>query len=109
MSCFVLKTSFVINKSLLQIIAILRMPDLNIIKSKSNPRIHKTATKFPRKCDLCEMELESSMKMKIHIRKHSFKRIEYKWEDFDFCGDDELAMMVHKGRVYSVQFCGKRS
>ena len=70
-------------------------------------RKHKTATKFPRKCDLCEIELESGLKMKIHMRTHSFKSIQYKCEECDFCGDDESAMVVHNGRVHSENFeCG---
>ena len=70
-------------------------------------RKHKTATKFPRECDLCEMELESIVKMKIHMRTHSFRRIEYKCEECDFCGDSELAMVVHNGRMHNENYeCG---
>ena len=41
------------------------------------------------------------------MRTHSFRRIEYKCEECDFCGDSELAMVVHNGRMHSESYeCG---
>ena len=62
---------------------------------------------FPKSCDLCEEDLESVQEMKLHMKKHSYKRVDYKCEECDFCGKNDVTMEVHVGKVHSEMFeCG---
>ena len=62
---------------------------------------------FPTQCDLCEKELKTEKELKLHMRTHSYKRSEYKCEECDFCGENELTMEVHIGKHHSEKFeCG---
>ena len=62
---------------------------------------------YPRKCDLCEMNLENQKDMKIHMKTHSYKSARYQCVDCDFCGDSDRTMNVHLGKHHSESLeCG---
>ena len=56
---------------------------------------------YPRKCDLCDVELESKKVMKEHMRHHSYKKANYQCIDCDFLGDNQRTMDVHIGKLHS--------
>ena len=62
---------------------------------------------YPKRCDLCEKLFESEIDMKKHLKTHSYKQIEYRFEECDFLGATPLTMEVHLGKSHSDQFeCG---
>ena len=45
--------------------------------------------------------------MKGHMRVHSYKQVEYKCEECDYCCENEPSMEVHIGSVHNEHFeCG---
>ena len=45
--------------------------------------------------------------MKVHMKKHSYKRVDYRCEECDFRGKNDTIMEVHLGKVQSEMFeCG---
>ena len=65
------------------------------------------AADFPRTCDLCETELDDYNDMKMHMKYHSYSKVEYKCEECDYCGENEPSMEVHIGRAHSENYeCG---
>ena len=61
---------------------------------------------FPSKCELCDKELKSSLEKKTHMKHHSYKLIQYKCEECDFCGTNSVTMDVHVGNEHSENECG---
>ena len=62
---------------------------------------------FPRTCDLCDFVIKNEKHFKKHMLSHSYKRIEYKCEECEFYGTDELAMEIHIKKVHSEMIeCG---
>ena len=53
---------------------------------------------YPRKCELCEEELENIEKMKKHLKRHSYKKAAFQCGDCDFVGESEETMEVHIGK-----------
>ena len=81
--------------------------------SKSGLKIHtkkkhtSVNLSYPRKCELCEEELENIEKMKKHIKRHSYKKAEFKCDDCEFVGESEETMEVHIGKTHSDRIeCG---
>ena len=63
--------------------------------------------KFPKKCDLCEVEVKTAMEMKRHMKRHSYKEAKFKCDDCDFVGESDLAMKVYIGKHHSETYeCG---
>ena len=71
-------------------------------------RKHKEEnSKFPRTCELCDFVFENKKEMKKHMLSHSYHRVEYKCEECDFYGKDDLAMEIHYRKTHSDQLeCG---
>ena len=45
--------------------------------------------------------------IKQHIKQHSYKKVEYKCEECDFCGTNDASMEMHIGKVHSEKIeCG---
>ena len=62
---------------------------------------------FTRQCDLCETEIDDYNDMKMHMKYHSYKQVEYECEECDYCAENEPSMEVHIGRAHSESFeCG---
>ena len=62
---------------------------------------------FPKECDFCEKTFETTKDMKNHMKSHSYKETNFKCEDCNFCGKNELSMEVHFGKNHSENFeCG---
>ena len=60
---------------------------------------------FPKSCELCDYELESNKELKQHMKIHSYKEVDYKCEDCDFCRTN--CMEVYLGKAHSENFeCG---
>ena len=79
----------------------------HITRKHKDTNIKEDAGSFPRTCDLCETELDDYREMKMHMRLHSFKKVEYKCEECDFCCGNKPSMEVHVGRAHSESFeCG---
>ena len=82
--------------------------------SQQGLRIHqrKKHTKadvleFPKKCDLCDIELLNKREMKFHVMNHSYKEVQFKCEECDFSGNNEISMEVHINKVHSEELeCG---
>ena len=56
---------------------------------------------FPRKCDLCECELKRNVDKKLQMKNHSYKLIQYKCEECDFCGTNSMTMDVQQGKEHT--------
>ena len=56
---------------------------------------------YPKACDLCEKTFETSIKMKEHLKTHSYKKMIFKCEECDFFGPNELSMEVHTGKFHA--------
>ena len=71
-------------------------------------RKHKAEnSNFPRTCELCDFEFENIKEMRKHMLSHSYHRVEYKCEECDFYGTDDLAMEIHYRKTHSDQLeCG---
>ena len=57
--------------------------------------------KYPRTCDLCDLQLKNVKDMKKHKLSHSYNRVEFKCEECDFYGTDDLAMEMHYKKTHS--------
>ena len=74
---------------------------------KTHEDANNEKTLFPIQCDFCEKELKTENEFKLHMKTHSYKRAEYKCQDCEFCGENELTMEVHLGKQHSDKFeCG---
>ena len=63
--------------------------------------------KYPKKCDLCEMELDDHKEMNLHLKTHSYRELKFKCEDCSFWGPNSLTMEVHTGKCHSEKLeCG---
>ena len=63
--------------------------------------------KFPKKCDLCDQDLENEKELKKHLKTHSYKEAKFQCEDCEFVGKTRETMNVHIGRYHTDQFeCG---
>ena len=59
-------------------------------------RKHKTENrKYPTICDLCESELKNEKELKKHMLTHSYNNIQFKCDECEFYGSDDLAMEIH--------------
>ena len=56
---------------------------------------------FTKTCDLCETELDDYQEMIMHMKYHSYKQVEYKCEECEYCCKNEPRMEVYIGRAYS--------
>ena len=62
---------------------------------------------FPIKCDLCDIELRHKREKKLHMMSHSYKEVQFKCEECDFSGTNEVTMEVHVSKVHAEQIeCG---
>ena len=83
-------------------------------KSVSGLKIHmrrkhtyKDIETFPIKCDFCDELLENRLKLKRHMKEHSYINAKYKCVDCDYFCKSELEMEVHIGKEHSDGFeCG---
>ena len=50
--------------------------------------------KFPKKCDLCDQDLENEKGLK---KTHSYKEAKFQCEDCEFVGKTRETMNVHVG------------
>ena len=83
-------------------------------KSVSGLKIHmrrkhtyKDIETFPIKCDFCDELLENRLKLKRHMKEHSYINAKYKCVDCDYFSKSELSMEVHIGKEHSDGFeCG---
>ena len=76
-------------------------------------RKHKTedkkeeSVKFPRICDVCEIEIKSNKEMKAHMKIHTYRFVSVKCNECDFLAADLIDMSVHIGKVHGENFeCG---
>ena len=83
-------------------------------KSVSGLKVHmrrkhtyKDIETFPIKCDFCDELLENRLKLKRHMKEHSYINAKYKCVDCDYFCKSELEMEVHIGKDHSDGFeCG---
>ena len=62
---------------------------------------------FPVLCDLCERELRDERELRLHMNTHSYKEVQFRCEECDFCGNNEVSMEVHISKVHAVDLeCG---
>ena len=92
--------------------------DLCDFKTNSKPglkthckRKHSERNKnnFPRSCDLCDQQIQSVLDLKDHMKQHRYfmSNDNYKCEECEFWGPNEMTMEVHLGRVHAdIQECG---
>ena len=74
-------------------------------------RKHSESNKnnFPRSCDLCDEEIQSVIEVKNHMKQHRYfmSNDNYKCEECEFWGPNEMTMEVHLGRIHTeVPECG---
>ena len=51
--------------------------------------------------------LKHSLSTHFHMKTHSYKRAEFKCEECEFCGETELTMEIHLGKMPQENFeCG---
>ena len=63
--------------------------------------------KFPKKCDLCDKDLDSETELRKHLKMHSYKEAKFQCEDCEFVGKTRETMDVHIGRYHTDKFeCG---
>ena len=71
-------------------------------KEKDNDNIT-----FPKQCDLCDKIVNTSKDMKNHLRTHSYKHVQFKCDQFDFIGGEEIEMEIHTARTHGETYeCG---
>jgi hypothetical protein len=46
-------------------------------------------------------KFDNITKMKVHLKNHSFKKLDFKCEDCEYFGPNEMTMEVHYGRKHS--------
>ena len=64
-------------------------------------------SEFPVNCDLCDIELRSKRELKLHEMTHSYKEVNFKCEECDFSGNNEVSMEVHVNKVHTEELeCG---
>ena len=65
---------------------------------------------FPKKCELCNRDIENSTEMKKHLISHSYKcssKLKYKCDECDFWGPNELTLEMHVRKYHSENItCG---
>ena len=62
---------------------------------------------FPRTCNLCEKDVESSKEYKLHMKTHSYRLIQYQCTMCNFSEYNEIGIEVHVGREHGDNFeCG---
>ena len=62
---------------------------------------------YPRQCDLCDEQCESSKEMKKHMITHSYKEARFKCDECDFVGQNLKSIEVHVRRKHSEKYeCG---
>ena len=70
-------------------------------------RKHTTYETYPRKCDLCDNNLDSKEAHDKHMTSHSYKpstHLTFKREECEFWGPNKMTMEVHIGKHHSVKF-----
>ena len=54
-----------------------------------------------------DAKLNNLHQMKLHIKEYSYRDAKYKFEDFDFCGDNFWTIEVHNKKYHSENLeCG---
>ena len=71
------------------------------LKSHVGMKHQEENGKYPRTCDLCDLQLKNVKDMKKHMLSHSYNRVEFKCEECDFYGTDDLAMKMDAQRESS--------
>ena len=66
------------------------------LKSHVGMKHQEENGKYPRTGDFCDLEIKNAKDMKKQKLSHSYNRVEYKCEECDFYGTDDLAMEMHK-------------
>ena len=62
---------------------------------------------FPKKCDLCDYVQKDKSEMKLHLKSHSYKTINFQCKECDFFCETQSEMELHIGRKHSDQLeCG---
>ena len=65
-------------------------------------RKHKAENKkYPSTCDLCDFEFKNEKEMKKHMYSHSYNNIQFKCDECDFFGSDELSMELHFRKTHN--------
>ena len=71
-----------------------------------NP-VQSDSTLYPKKCEVCEKEMNNKQEMQRHLKTHSYKRAQFKCEECEFICERELTMEVHLGKFHDNNFeCG---
>ena len=65
------------------------------LKSHVGMKHQEENGKYPRTGDFCDLEIKNAKDMKKQKLSHSYNRVEYKCEECDFYGTDDLAMEMH--------------
>jgi hypothetical protein len=50
---------------------------------------------YPRKCEICELEIKSNKEMRSHLKIHSYKEAIFKCEACEFIGESKYTMDAH--------------
>ena len=71
---------------------------------------HKTEKEklsFPRSCELCDKEIKCNRDLKMHMREHTCKTIQYQCTLCNFGAYHELEIDIHFGKEHGENFiCG---
>ena len=71
------------------------------IKTSKQPK------NYPTNCEFCDIEVKSKLEMKLHLKTHSYKPVNYECAECDFLGTTEPTMDVHNGKQHSENIeCG---
>ena len=80
---------------------------LNTHIKQMHNTVQKDSVPYPKKCDVCDKDIDSKHEMKIHMKSHSYIKSEYKCEKCEFICERELTMEVHLGKYHDENFeCG---
>ena len=77
-------------------------------RKKHRSQESKEAKKdYPQPCELCDKMIETKIKMRNHMKTHSYKYLEFQCAECDFSGETEYTMEVHLEKTHSDLFeCG---
>ena len=75
---------------------------LNTHKKNMHNPVLRDSIPYPKKCEVCEKEMNSKQEMQKHLKTHSYKRAPYKCEECEFICEKELTIEVHIGKLMTV-------
>ena len=66
-----------------------------------------TLDQFPKTCDLCDHVTKNKNELKLHLKTHSYKAVNFKCTECEYFCNTELEMEVHIGKKHTDKFdCG---